>query len=64
MTLSEAREGVGRAVVYEPFKGCDQGQLEYGMITSVNERVAFVRYGSDKYSKATAPEDLRFDYWG
>lgn len=29
-------------------------------LTSVNERYVFVRYGSDKGSKATSPKDLTF----
>ena len=59
MTLEEARKNIGRYVVYTPFKGCDASQKEMGIITSVNDRYVFVRYGNDINSKATRPEDLK-----
>lgn len=58
MTIEEAKEG--RQVTYIPFEGCDPSLLEYGVITSVNEKFVFVRYGSDVNSKATNPEDLKY----
>jgi hypothetical protein len=58
MTLQECKENVGRRVTYIPFEGCDPSLHEYGVITSVNEKNCFVRYGSDINSKATSPEDL------
>ena len=61
MTLDDARNNIGRSVVYKPFKGCDKSQYEYGVITGVNERFVFVRYGSEILSKATNPQDLRFN---
>lgn len=54
MTLGEAREHIGDAVVYLP---CG-GPVEEGVITSVNEHYVFVRYGADKTSKATRQADL------
>lgn len=60
MKLEEAKNGVGRKVVYTPFEGCDPSLLEEGVITSVNDRYVFVRYGSDKNSKPTSPYDLKF----
>lgn len=59
MTIQECKENVGRNVTYIPFEGCDSKLHEYGVITSVNDRYAFVRYGSDVNSKATNPSDLR-----
>lgn len=59
MTLEEARKNIGRYVTYIPFKGCSKDQLELGVITSVNERFVFVRYGNEINSKATRPEDLK-----
>lgn len=59
MTLEEARKNIGRYVTYTPFKGCSKDQLELGVITSVNERYVFVRYGNEINSKATRPEDLK-----
>lgn len=49
MTLDEAREHIGSAVVYRP--GGDS--IEQGVITSVNDYCVFVRYGADTHSKAT-----------
>jgi hypothetical protein len=57
MTLEEARAHTGRAVIYHPYAP-DLDPVEEGVITSVNDRYVFVRYGSDKGSKATAPELL------
>lgn len=58
MTILECKNNIGRKVTYIPFEGCDISLREYGVITSVNERFAFVRYGSDINSKATNPNDL------
>ena len=60
MTLEEARNNIGRYVVYIPFNGCSDNQKELGVITSVNDTYVFVRYGDDLHSKATRPEDLKF----
>lgn len=57
MTLDEAVEHIGRAVVYQSH---DEAPVEQGYVTSVNHRYVFVRYGSDGQSKATRPEDLRW----
>jgi ribosomal protein L35AE/L33A len=59
MTLQEARENIGRSVVYKPFEGCSKSQIEYGVITSVNDRYVFVRYGNELQSKATGAENLK-----
>ena len=60
MTLEEARNNIGRYVVYTPFKGCSESQKELGVITSVNDTYVFVRYGDELHSKATRSEDLKF----
>jgi len=60
MTLEEARNNIGRYVTYIPFAYCDKSQYEFGVITSVNDRYVFVRYGNELHSKATRPEDLKF----
>lgn len=57
MTLDEAREHIGDAVVYHPYAP-DLDPVEQGVITSVNDRYVFVRYGSQVMSAATAPELL------
>lgn len=55
MTLEQAADNIGRAVVYHGF-----GPVEEGVITSVNSTWVFVRYGADKHSKATMPQMLEF----
>ena len=57
MTLDEARSHVGDAVVYHPYAP-ELDPVEEGVITSVNDRYVFVRYGTDKGSKATSAERL------
>jgi len=55
MTLEEARASIGLLVVYRrPGQPPDQG-----VITSVNDRHVFVRYGSQVGSAATNPADLQ-----
>lgn len=57
--ISELTEAaVGRSVTYTPFPGCDADQLEFGVITSFNDRFVFVRYGAHLHSQATDPKDL------
>lgn len=56
MTLDEARTHIGHKVVYRPCNGLDRDEI--GVITSVGERYAFVRYGSDEHGKATYPAKL------
>ena len=58
MTLEDCKNNIGRSVLYIPFEGCDSSLYESGIITSVNSKYCFVRYGSDINSKATKPEDL------
>lgn len=62
MNIEEAREGIGRRVVYEP----PGAPPERGMITEVRPAFehpgyVFVRYDGDRVAKATAAEMLRFD---
>ena len=58
MTLQEAKENIGNQVVYTNFIG----SYEYGIITSVNDKFIFVRYGEDVGSQATRPEDLKLAF--
>lgn len=55
MTLDECRAAIGQPVVYTPY---GQERQETGVITATGHLYAFVRYGSDGHSKATAPERL------
>ena len=55
MTITEARGNIGNGVIYRPRGG---GPAEEGTITSVSDRFAFVRYGSQRTSAATDPADL------
>jgi hypothetical protein len=57
MTLERARECIGRLVVYCPPHDWSRPSEE-GVITSVNDRYVFVRYGSQQTPAATRPEDL------
>jgi len=59
MDLDDARNGVGRTVIYSPFAEPDIDD-ETGVITSVSDRYAFVAYGGQQQAKATNPGDLRF----
>ena len=54
MNLEECRARIGGTVTYRDFGR----EPEYGVITSVSDRFAFVRYGSDLNAKATSPELL------
>ena len=58
MTIEECRKKIGRVVTYIRCEGGDKILLETGVITWVNDKNVFVRYGSDINSKATRPEDL------
>ena len=49
---------IGRAVCYK--QGFDP--VEEGVITSFNDNYVFVRYGSDKQSKATKRRDLAWTH--
>ena len=57
--IEPTQDDVGRAVVYtgNRYPG---GKLEEGVITSFNDHRVFVRYGSDKASKATSRQDLEW----
>lgn len=57
LTLEQARKSIGKYVVYRP----PGGPLETGIITSVNDEFVFVRYGADRGSKATRPQDLELE---
>lgn len=54
MTLDEARRHIGNKVVYRT----GYGRVEEGVVTSVNDRFVFVRYGSDVHSKSTDPSAI------
>jgi hypothetical protein len=58
MTLAECADALaaGFRVIYSPFNPDDPE--EAGVITSVGETFAHVRYGADLGSRATNPERL------
>lgn len=62
ITAADAAKHIGAGVVYSPPH--EQGKREEGVITSANERFVFVRYGADKHSKATHPDNLDLLYPG
>ena len=51
-------EDIGRMVIYESMPA----HLEEGVITSFNDHVVFVRYGSSHWPQATSYEDLRWSF--
>jgi hypothetical protein len=55
MTLDEARDHIGKGVVYEAYPG---GPQEDGVVTSVGDQYVFVRFTGDHHSKATHPSLL------
>ena len=57
MTLDEARGAIDREVLYLP-PGGSIDSTEVGVITSVNHRYVFVRFGSGATSAACNPADL------
>lgn len=58
MTMEEAKQRIGRKVIYTPFSGCKPKDREEGVITSVNSVTVFVRYGADINSKGTNARDI------
>lgn len=56
MTLSEAKNNIGRMIIYKSF-----GNTERGQITECNSKFVFVRYGNDCIAKATRPEDIELE---
>lgn len=58
MTIEEARANVGQKVAYRAHHLQPHEPGQEGVITSVNDRWVFVRYGTEAVSQATAPEML------
>lgn len=59
MTLTQARQLMGRRVAYQaPHPGAP---FEYGYITKVTERYVFVRFDGDGGAKACTPGSLQLD---
>lgn len=56
MTLKEAREYIGGAVIYLKAKNDNE---RIGYITSVNDTYVFVRFSFSLTSQAVRPEDLK-----
>lgn len=56
MTLEQAQQHIGSGVVYTAPHG---SKREDGVITSVGSQFVFVRYGADRVSKATHPQNLQ-----
>lgn len=55
MKLAEARQLVGREVVYTEKH---TNKKNHGVINSVNDKYVFVRYGNNTIAKATKPQYL------
>ena len=61
MTLTEARQHIDEGVIYWERTWDDHSVVDAGVITSVGQRFAFVRYGDDTGSRATDPAMLWLD---
>ncbi len=59
--INPKEEDIGRTVIYKSSHWASNNPPETGIITSFNEYVVFVRYGSDKHSKATLKADLSYE---
>jgi hypothetical protein len=59
MTMEEAREGIGRSVIYTPVH--TNAKPEVGTITDVSSLYVFVRYAGQHRAQATPAERLRFE---
>ena len=57
--IKPTQTDIGRKVVYA--KNDQYRDTEYGVITGFNDRVVWVRYGTNQTSAATDPADLEFD---
>ena len=57
MTIAQCLDNIGHGVIYHP-AGTPHSTANLGVITSVNESYAFVRYHGDEVSKSTRPCDL------
>jgi hypothetical protein len=55
VNFREARKSIGQRVAYRARPGWPP---EYGVITSVNTMLVFVRFDGDAWSKGCKPESL------
>ena len=58
--IKPTKADIGRHVIYTPYGDYEHKKIEEGVITSFNDKVVFVRYGSGSTSAATDPADLEF----
>jgi len=59
MTIDEARNNIGKTVIYKPFEGCSNRLWDIGKIKSVNKKYVFVLYKHNiDCGEATKPEKL------
>lgn len=54
--ITVTREDIGRKVIYHTNYGTD----EEGEIVALGPLLVFVRFGTDKHTKATNPRDLEW----
>ena len=61
MTLEEAANNIGQAVIYTPYNTAEawNTHAQRGVITSTNGTYAFVQYAGDQHPKATSPHMLQ-----
>jgi hypothetical protein len=59
MSINEAKNNIGKMVIYKPYDGCPNQLWQTGKIKSVNEKYVFVLYNHNTiFGEATKPEDL------
>ena len=51
---------IGMEVAYIPYKDCPKDEIEFGVITSKNQKYIFVRFWNDNYSKSVHPKYLDY----
>ena len=61
MTIDQAKSNIHFRILYFPYDGCRDDEIEYGMITSCNDKYVFVLFDGDLYPKATNPSDISLE---
>ena len=59
MTLHEARQNIGKKVLYTPYAECTSSILEIGVIIRVSNQYVGVRYGTQLQVKSTRARDIK-----
>lgn len=60
MPIKPKQDDIGRKVIYTPYGAYKDKKIEEGVLTSFNDKYAFVRYGTSVRGVATDFNDLDF----